>query len=387
MKLLAILPSIASGGAEQYALTIAAAAEKKGWEVYAAFCRRDETTSLIRAFSDNGVNYHPLAIGESASHDQQTKRRQFMRVWRTLRTLRKVKPDVVLIVLPTIQIGLGPMMACALRRIPSAVVFQYVQQLHPFKGRHLRAYHWARKRGQQLVAISENNRQLVADSFHVPISEISLINNGAKINLVPSLVEKRMAIRKRIRQDLHISEACPVLLTVAALRPQKGYEYLIPTIPHILKESPNACWVWVGEGQLREELIELLRIYGVEDAVLFLGQRDDVPALLCAADLFVFPTRFEGQPFALLEAMAAGLPVVTTNASGIPEVVTHMEHGVVCRKEDSCDLLESIRYALRDPVKMREMACNAQLRVKEFSEEKMVKQTLTLLHSCKSSYY
>ena len=379
MKLLRLFPSIERGGAEEYALTIASAAVTQGWEVHAAFPHRDETTSLIRDFSGAGVRCHPLEIGETGSRSQQTKQRHLARMGYTLWALSRVKPDVILLVLPWIGYGFGSILACGLLNIRTAVVFQLVDGKLSFGERRLRVYQWARSRGQRWVTISENNRQLLASSFHVPLPEISVIYNGAEVNSVPSSAEERIAVRRRVRRELGLSEECRALLTVAALRPQKGHEYLTRTIPHILREFPNTRWVWAGEGELREKLVELVREYGVEDAVLFLGRREDVPDLLCAADLFVFPTRFEGQSFALAEAMAMGLPVVTTNASGIPEVVTHMEHGIVCRKEDSCDLLEATLYALHHPAEMQEMARNAQLRAREFSEEGMVEGVLAVL--------
>jgi glycosyltransferase involved in cell wall biosynthesis len=150
-------------------------------------------------------------------------------------------------------------------------------------------------------------------------------------------------------------------------------------IPHLIKEFPDVKFVWVGDGELREDLINKVREYGIEDKVLFLGYRSDVPRLLKSADLFVFPTHYEGQPFALLEAMGHGLPIVTSDASGIPELIENRVHGLLFRTGDSCDLSEALRWALMHSDSMKEMARNAQQRVQEFSEERMVKETLGVL--------
>jgi glycosyltransferase involved in cell wall biosynthesis len=102
-----------------------------------------------------------------------------------------------------------------------------------------------------------------------------------------------------------------------------------------------------------------------------------VPLLLKSADLFVFPTHFEGgQSFAIAEAMAYGLPIVTSNASGIPEVIRDRTDGLLFRSGDSCDLLETLRWALRHPEKMREMAESAKQRAQDFTEEKMISKYL-----------
>src|SRR5829696_5368553 len=92
-------------------------------------------------------------------------------------------------------------------------------------------------------------------------------------------------------------------------------------MPTILAACPTAQFFWVGEGALKEELKHEVRERGLESAVRFLGQRKDVAALLAGADLFVLPSLFEGLPLVILEAMAAGRPVVATRACGTAEVI------------------------------------------------------------------
>ncbi len=110
-----------------------------------------------------------------------------------------------------------------------------------------------------------------------------------------------------------------------------------------------------------------------------LGRRNDIPALLQGADLYIHPARFEGQPFSLLEAMAAGLPVVSTHASGIAEVVTHDVHGLLCAPDDIAALRDTVMHALTHRDHMATLAQAAQARVNAFSEEAMVGQTLEAL--------
>jgi glycosyltransferase involved in cell wall biosynthesis len=204
------------------------------------------------------------------------------------------------------------------------------------------------------------------------------IYNGAKVTSteIDGNQEERTTLRHQVRQELGISETARVALTVGRLDSQKGYNDLIPVVPHIIIEFPEVRFVWVGEGKQRDYLVNQVRDYGVEDKVLFLGYRSDVPRLLKSADLFVFPTHYEGLSFALAEAMTHGLPMVTSNASSIPEIIEDKVHGLLFRAGDSCDLLEAIRWALRHPDQMQEMAQQAQLRVQEFSQEKMIQQTL-----------
>ncbi len=97
------------------------------------------------------------------------------------------------------------------------------------------------------------------------------------------------------------------------------------------------------------------------------------------ADLFVLPSRFEGLPFALLEAMAQGLPLITSDAGGSSEVVRSGVDGLVYPEGDRTELSERLRWALRHPDEMASMGASARSRAAEFSEERMLRETLSAL--------
>lgn len=381
MRLLVIIPSTQRGGVEEYALTIASAAVQEGWDVHTAFPQTNGTASLIQDFTVKGVRYHCLEIAETSVRKLETFREYFLHFARTVSLLLKIKPDVVQVILPLPHWCVGSILACGLLGIPTVVVFQLISCCISFNSKKLRLYDWVRARNQQWIAISENNRKLISESFQIPLHEVLCIYNGTKV-ISASINcddEDIATLRRQVRQELGVPETSRLALTVGRLHPQKGHSVLVPAIPHIIREFPEVRFVWVGDGELREYLINKVREYGVEDKVLFLGYRSDVPRLLKSADCFVFPTDYEGQPFALLEAMAHSLPIVTSDASGIPEVIEDRLHGLLFRTGDSCDLLETLRWALRHPDRMQEIARNAQLRVQEFSEERMVKETLGVL--------
>jgi glycosyltransferase involved in cell wall biosynthesis len=384
-KLLIIFPSIERGGAEEYALTIACGAKQQGWEVHAAFPKTKGTASLIQDFTVKGISYHCLAIPQRIIHGLKAVIIEYLPQFvRTVSLLFNIKPDVAIVNLPFPSLCLGSVLACGLLGIPTTVVFQLITCRIPFKSNRLRLYNWARARNQQWIAVSKNNRKLVSESFQIPLHEVLCIYNGTKLISVCDR-EDIGKLRHQVCQELGVPENSQIALTVARLHPQKGHSDLIPAIPHIVREFPEVRFVWVGDGEQREYLIHKVQEYGVEDKVLFLGYRSDVPRLLKSANLFIFPTHCEGHPFALLEAMAHRLPVIASDASGIPEVIENGVHGLLFRTGDSCDLLENLRWGLRNPDKMQQMAQNAQLRVQEFSEERMLKQTLGVLAHLRST--
>lgn len=371
MRLLLILPSFHRGGNEEHALTIARAAVQRGWEVHAAFPRSGGTDALAADFHSSGVRCHAL----SSLQDALIARGSFLR---TLVLLQRITPDVVQINLPWPDWLLGCQLACALRGVPTAVVFQLVPPHVNITQQRRKLYRWALSRKQRWVAVSENNRSLLSEKFGVPGGSLDLIYNGTRLG-PPLAPDEARRIRAHVRAELRVPDSARILLTVASLTPQKGHELYVQAIPHIAQDFPDVRFVWIGDGDLRGHLQEKLKDYGVAEKVHLLPYRNDVMQWMHAADLFVFPTWYEGHPFVLLEAMSAGLPVVSSAASGIPELITSNEHGLLFRTGDSCALLETLRWALRHEEAMRGMAANARKRVQDFSVERMMDETLAAL--------
>ncbi len=378
MKLLILFPAIERGGAEEHSLIQARSAVKRGWEVHVGFSWRPQTETLVRDFKEAGVSCHRLEIGNDrfAAYRLIRESIQFLR---TYIFLKRIRPDAVLCGLPSPFSGFGSVMACGLLRVPALVVFHSISQRYRLTDLRARFYQWAKARNQCWVSVSGNNRRLLEETFSLEKDAITLVRNGVNIEAFAKSKIDRDRIRKRIRCELGIPPESKIMLTVGGLNYGKGYDCLIPSIPHILKDHPDTFWVWIGEGEWRVRLEERVRDYGIEANVLFLGRRSDIADWFTAADIFIFPTRFEGQPFALLEAMAAELPIISTSASGIPEIVTHMEHAILCRVDDSCELLMASRYALENEQTIREMAHRAKSRVWEFSEAAMCENILGLL--------
>lgn len=385
MRLLIIASATVCGGAEVYTLTIATAAAQAGWNTHAAFPQSEENASLRQALTANQVSYHRLDIAEPRSRGIQAMGDAFLRFKRTRSLLLTLKPDVVLINLPWADHCLGSLLACGQLQIPTAVMFHLIPpEKIPLSRSRLRAYAWVRNRQQQWLTNSKANCRLLADLFQMPVSELHYIYNGI---LLPRLGDpsQRTTLRQAVRQELGIPQNSTMLLTASRLVPQKGYTDLLAVMPALLKEHPDVRFVWAGDGEQRQELHDRLQAAAIADKVLLLGHRSDLPRLLQAADLFVFPTRFEGHPFVLLEAMAYGLPIVSTNASSIPEVIEHQVQGLLCQTGDSNELLHSLHWAVQHPDQMQHMAQQAQQKVQNFDQATMVGQTLSLLQTLPSA--
>jgi glycosyltransferase involved in cell wall biosynthesis len=165
------------------------------------------------------------------------------------------------------------------------------------------------------LAVSES----VRDSLPVRLrNRFDVVHHG--VDLAP--YDAARANRVVAREALGVAPDELLVTTVANLRATKDHVALLNAAALVLERVPLVRFLIVGQGPLESELRSLHHTLALGDRVQFLGQRDDVPSVLAASDVFALSSRFEGLPVALMEALASGLPVVATNVGGIPEIVT-----------------------------------------------------------------
>lgn len=381
MKLLIIFPSSQRGGAEEYTLKIARGALQEGWEIHTAFPKTPDTISLINDFTRQNIEYYPLDLADVKGGKVTALKASLGRLLETYKLLATIKPDVVLLNLPAHHLGFTILWLCGLLKIPTAVVFHLIAFPASFSPSKLRAYYWAKARNQEWITISEYNRKYLAREFSLAPTEWHCIYNGInQASIAQSPLDKNQ-LRFQIRQELGLATNSLLILTVARLHPQKGHDYLLPIIPQIIAKFPQVQFVWVGDGEDRAYLTNLVQECKMEAQVNFLGYRNDIPELLTAADLFLFPSYQEGFPFAVLEAMIYGLPIVASDTGGIPEMVLDGQHGLIFPTGDRQKLWQKLDWALTHPTAMAKMAEEAQIQVAKFSETKMLKDTLDILRN------
>ncbi len=380
MRMLIICPCAGSGGTEKFSVLLGGAMTQAGWDVHGAIPQpgNQYSTALWQSLEQVGVHPHRLEVDDEP-RAVQTKPWIARRFWRTFRLLRKVRPDMVWIQVPYPDRCIGTALACAVLRIPTVLVFHVIPP-GLLLGPNLARWHrWCRSRGQTWVAVSQIGARMLGAYLQVPAGQIRCIYNGRPAT--SPVTFDREETRREICEELKLPGDTRLLLNAARLGSGKGLEDLVPCLPHLRDEFPNVVFLWAGDGPRRQPAEKLIADYGVQDRIRLLGHRSDMPRLMAGAELFVFPTHFEGCPLALLEAMAAGLPVVTSNATSIPEIVTHQEHGLIFRAHDSCDLLESLRWALRHPDAMQQMGLAARARADDFTQDRMIEQYQSLFAS------
>jgi glycosyltransferase involved in cell wall biosynthesis len=390
VRLLIILPSPVRGGAEEYALTIGTEAVRAGWTVHLGLPRSEGTASLAKDFSRARVEVHgfdPAEFSRTAGPPSRPHLSAFGELRdigrdgvHTAGLVRAVRPDVVHMVLSWPYRCLGSLLALGLLQVRTAVVFQLVPPYPPLRRRaHL--YSWARSRRQMWIAVSRANAALLGRIFRCEPKELAVIHNGTATDVPCPTPAARRKAGRALRAEMGLPENSYLCLAVGRLEPQKGFDDLIAVAPQLIRSLPEVRFLVAGDGDERESLREKARDLGVEEHLILLGGRSDVPRLMRAADLFVFPSRFEGHPFALLEAMAHGLPLVSSNAGPMREIVASGEHGMLFDRDEPSGLLDALRWSIEHPADMERMAANARIRVRDFSRDRMVAETLGLLRS------
>ena len=154
-------------------------------------------------------------------------------------------------------------------------------------------------------------------------SSYAVIHNGVDVDRFAF----RADVRERARSDLDLGDGF-VVGNVGAFLPAKNHAFLISIFKRVLAQAPNAKLLLIGTGPLQQEIRKTVITSGIDDKVLFLNQRADVPDLLSAMDCMVFPSLYEGFPLAVVEAQAAGLPIVlsdvTTSEVAVAEMCSYL---------------------------------------------------------------
>ncbi|HAI13531.1 MAG TPA: glycosyl transferase family 1 [Phycisphaerales bacterium] len=180
-----------------------------------------------------------------------------------------------------------------------------------------------------------------------PRADVQVIYNG--IDPDTFMLPNQQQLRYRMRDELKLTEDQPVILQVARFHPVKDHATSIKAFSHVVEQLPNAVLLLAGDGQDKPVMQALAKQLGVADHVRFLGVRTDIPHLMTAADAFVLSSLSEGISVTLLEAMASGVPICTTDVGGNGEIVEHTVTGLLSPRQDAKALGANLVQMLIDP--------------------------------------
>lgn len=362
-RLLVVIPGHDHGGAERYAQAIAEAAAGAGWGVLVVVRSAAAVAPLRRSLRAEGL--HVLML-------PRRKRWSFVGL---LTMIGLYRPDAVHLTLPW-PLSAGELRAaCAIAGARTVIVHQLVPDVADLADdpAFRRLYALERLRRQTWVSVSQFGRRVLSEAFGLAEDEVRVIYNGARE------VRKEPAATLALRERLGIKGEERVLVSVGRLSRVKGHDVLIEAARK-LRDTPHTIRVVIaGDGNERKALREQISRSGLDGRVQLIGQIDSVDSLLALANLFVFPSRFEGTPFAMLEAMSIGLPVIATRFGGADELIVDGVNGFLVPLNDSDALAAAIDFALSHPEAAAAAGCRGRELIRRHSRQAMVDQTLELL--------
>lgn len=238
------------------------------------------------------------------------------------------------------------------------------------KTSHIMAYRLTNRFVRKIITVSKAVNEMLIREENVPPQSIELIHNGIDLERFSSPVDKTSK-----KRELGIAQDALVIGCVGNVRPVKGHSYLIDAAHSVVSTFPNAHFLMIGEYQANGWIEDKLNNLQLKDKVQLLGMRNDVSEILSACDICVLPSLSEGLSNALLEYMAAGKPIVATDAGGNAELIQHMVSGLLTKKADSKDLADKIIMLLENANLREKLSRQAKEDAKDkFPIEKMIKK-------------
>jgi glycosyltransferase involved in cell wall biosynthesis len=356
IKVVHIIPMLGPGGAERVAVDIVRGLNRQRFEVAVISIWRRVGCELESCLDQCDVPAQYL--GKGWGFDGRTYHRLH-------RVLREHHPDVVHTHLQVLRYALPSLLLLKPTSVVHTVHNLAEREIEP-RARCIQRF--AFNHGIVPVAVSE---EVALSLKHVyGVRQCRVIPNGIPTNRYANLQGTRREWRAKIGfTDHHVLFVC-----VARFARQKNHALLLKAFAQGPASDPNAHLVLVGDGALQEQLESQVENLGVARQVHFLGLRADIPDVLGATDVFVLSSDWEGNPLSMMEAMASGLPIVSTAVGGVPSLIANGREGFLVPRGDIKGFSGAMTFLLRDQETRRSMGTAAARRAKEnFDVSKMIR--------------
>lgn len=229
----------------------------------------------------------------------------------------------------------------------------------------------------RLIAVSELNLQKGVKLGIAPRHKFLTIYSGIDFSRFDISVNV-----SDVRKSLDIPDGDQIVGMVGRLSEQKAPQYLVQAIPLVLEKFPNTTFLFVGDGNLRNQLETIADECGIREQIKFLGFREDIPTLLHIMDIFILTSLWEGLGRSLTEAMFVGKPVIATAVEGVPELVENGETGLLIPTKDVAATAASLLQLLASPEKRKRLGKKAHEKViSNFNAALMVRKIGQLYHN------
>ncbi len=348
IRVLHVIPWLGMGGAERLVVNLSEALSENGIEVSVCSLYPGSGSVLEKMVEETGIPIYYL--NKHKGFDPRM-------IFELHSLFARLKPDVVHTHLSVLRYSLLPAFLCG---IPLRVhtVHNVAERETDSPGKIIR--HLAFRLGKVIpVGVSGKVSETVKELYGI---NAEVIYNGIPVKRFRKIDNRHL--RWKIYENVKDSDV--VFIHIARFGAQKNHRLLISAFRRALRRKRNLKLLLVGDGELRNEMENIVKAENLERDVFFLGLRKDVPELLSVSDVFVLSSDWEGLPMTVLEAMAAGKPVISTSVGGVPELVKNNSTGILVPPGNETLLCEAM-IRLADAPDLREkMGKNGQNLVSDF---------------------
>lgn len=346
------------------ALKLIKKCKAEGWNNWLVLSKEPDNLELVTPFMEVGckIVYQPRSKGNF----------DFFSIYRNIKLLKKIKCDVF----HCYNDHTSPIIAAMCARVPVRVWSKLSMSSYYEKGisptglkKLMPSTRITCLFSSRILAISDAARKEICEQVGFE-NKISIVNVPVQLELF-SLSHQA----SEIRCEFNIQQSDYLITAVGHFIEVKGWDIAIPAFAKVCESIPNAKLLLVGKKTSEsyyQKICAQIKLFYLNDKVIFAGNRSDIPDILKASDLFILPSRSEGTPAALIEAMASGLPCIATNAGGMPEVIINGDNGFLFEKENVDELADKIKRVALEPDLKMQFVTNAQKDLHKFSIEKYV---------------
>jgi len=218
----------------------------------------------------------------------------------------------------------------------------------------------------KVIAVSVSAKESAIDKRKFSENKVTVMHNAIPLKEFHELNTNQIEKEKK---KLGINSDYRVIGTVTRLREEKGNQYLIESVPEVLKIFPKTIFLIIGDGPLRDELQNICRKLNIEKNVIFYGFSEEVQKLISVFDITVVPSITEGFSFALVEAMAMGKAIVSTDVGGPKEIIEDGETGLLVPSQNSDELAQKLIFLLKNEQELKRLGQNARDESKKYDIE------------------
>lgn len=346
MKILQVIPYFCFGGAETMCENLTYALMAMGHEVTVVSLYQ-QRTPISERMEESGVKI--LYLDKKLGLDLSM-------VPKLMRIMRQEKPDAVHTHLDVIKYAVAAARLSGVKRCVHTVHNVAHEEAEGCLQKIINTVYF--KLGWSVpVALSPEVLRTIVSFYGLKEAKVPMIYNGVDL-------EKCCP-----KEDYCLSDpAC--LLHIGRFNEQKNHEGLLEAFSIVVKRYPNCCLRLIGDGSLQEKMEAYTQELGIRDKVSFLGTRNNVYPFLREADVFLLPSKFEGMPMTIIEAMGTGLPIVASAVGGVPDMLEDGQSGMLVSCEPA-EIADAVCQLLDSEALRKNLGSNARLSSKQFGAEYM----------------